>query len=110
MKRRWIIAGAAALALASGGSVAAYAAVAAPAQVPTQTIRSGPDIADYCIQFGNNRIVYDWDQVACPVGDYPLSFVSMPTTFTLDLEGTDHTCTLSTVVTDGVEADTITCP
>ena len=110
------IVGGVAVAVLGGG--VAYAA--AGSQPPTQTVRTGPDVADYCIVFGTNHIVYDWDQVQCPAGDYPLSFVSAPQAFSMALAagsigtGVPATaatldCTLHTAVTDGTETDTYAC-
>lgn len=77
MKRAMLVAIPAAVALSIGGGAAAYAATSSPAPVPpTQTIRTGLNVTDWCITFGTNKPTYDWNQTACPPGTYPLSFVS----------------------------------
>jgi hypothetical protein len=82
------------------------AAVAAPAQPPTQNIRTGPNVADWCAAYVSNRVVYDWNQAPCPAGTYPVSVVSAPTVFTLTINGVTDNCSLSSSAADG---DAIVC-
>jgi hypothetical protein len=100
--------------LAIGGTVAIFGAgvglaVAAFAQPPSQIVRTGPNVADWCASYVSNKVVYDWNQAECPSGTYPVSIVSMPQSFTLVINGVTEDCVLSATVSAGTETDSITC-
>lgn len=101
------------LGLSGGSAVTAVAATGGfdrPAVVPTQMIRTGPNVANYCIRHGTNTLVYNWSQAPrCPGGTYPLSTTSYPETWTMTFDGLKETCTATASNNAGGETDDVTC-
>lgn len=104
-----VLAATVAVLILGAGAGVAGAAVAASPGIPTQGVRTGADVANWCIHYGSNKLVYDWNQQACPAGTYPLSFVSMPQMFTLTFNGMTENCTLMPTLSAGVESDAVSC-